>query len=119
MKNKPTIGQTLYLVNSGNNARSVPQVITPAQVISVGRKYFKVKHSWMEIEFHLEDWRENTEYTPGWYIYETEKEFTDEKTRSKNMRTLRELFSWESTCKLKNETIQAIVDMCEKELKPQ
>ena len=43
MKTKPVVGQVLYSLNVGNAARNCGQVLTPVTVVSVGRKYFKVK----------------------------------------------------------------------------
>ena len=43
MKPKPTLGQKVFSLNIGNNARHVPQVLSPATVSKVGRKYFSVK----------------------------------------------------------------------------
>lgn len=84
---KPTVGQTLYSLNVGNAAGKYrPQKLTPVEVISVGRKYFKCRpvgstYRHEEAEYHLDTWREKTDYTPSSALYETEKEWDDEKER--------------------------------------
>lgn len=85
-QSKPQVGQKLFLLNVGNNARRVPQVLTPATVTKVGRKYFTVArdaHRGWEIDFHLESWIEKTEYSPGWAIYLSEQEWEDEEEASR------------------------------------
>ena len=95
MKPKPTLGQEVFSLNIGNNARHVPQVLKPATVSKVGRKYFSVKlqgpHP-MEREYHIENWRERTEYSAGTRLYASEKEYMDEKETAVIWGQLREAF---------------------------
>ena len=78
MKKKPTIGQTLYSLNVGNAARNTPQILTPLKVTKVGRKYFTLRGDWRETQFHLDNWREKSNYMPTQQIYETEQSCKDE-----------------------------------------
>lgn len=65
MKRKPIVGETLFSLNVGNDARhGVPQILTPMVVKSVGKKYFKLSRpesNWT-VEFYLEDWSQKTEF---------------------------------------------------------
>lgn len=84
-RKKPVVGQTLYALNVGNNARHREQELKPVIVVSVGRKYFKAipeeykNAAHMAIEYELEDWRERTDYTPGWRLYESAQAWSDER----------------------------------------
>ena len=96
MKPKPTLGQEVFSLNIGNNARHVPQVLKPANVSKVGRKYFSVKlqgpHP-MEREYHVENWLERTEYSAGTRLYASENEYMAEKETAEIWGQLREVFS--------------------------
>lgn len=81
-KQKPQVGQTLYSLNIGNNARYCEQRLIPVVVSKVGRKYFTVKQARpysMETEYHLDDWVEKTEYCPNSRLYISEQEWAEEK----------------------------------------
>jgi len=96
MKPKPTLGQQVFSLNIGNNARRVPQVLSPATVSKVGRKYFFVKLDGpypMEREYHIENWRERTEYSPWTKLYASEQEYADEKEMAVIWGQLRDVFS--------------------------
>jgi uncharacterized protein (UPF0335 family) len=96
MKPKPTLGQEVFLLNIGNDARHVPQVLKPANVSKVGRKYFSVKMQGpypMEREYHVEDWRERTEYSAGTRLYASENEYMAEKETAEICRELRHVFT--------------------------
>ena len=74
---KPKVGQILFLMPQGNQARQ-SQEIKQAEVVSVGNKYFKAKISnYYEPKFYIENWREATEYTPNWYAFESEQEIIE------------------------------------------
>jgi len=96
MKPKPTLGQQVFSLNIGNNARRVPQVLSPATVSKVGRKYFSVKLQGpypREREYHIENWRERTEYSPVTSLYASEQEYADEKETAMIWGQLRHVFS--------------------------
>lgn len=77
----PTVGQTLYSLNTGNAHRGRPQVLTPVIVKSVGRKYFSAGDPKYNIstQYHLDDWREKTEYGHDSKVYASAQEWEDEK----------------------------------------
>jgi len=89
-------GQQVFSLNIGNNARHVPQVLKPATVSKVGRKYFSVTLDGpypMEREYHIENWRERTEYSAGTSLYASEQEYADEKEMAVIWGQLRDVFS--------------------------
>jgi hypothetical protein len=99
MKPRPVVGQTLYALNVGNNARHQAQVLRPVQVISVGRKYFKAippeysKSPHMAVEYELENWGHRSECSINWRLYATAQEWEDEKEMDRMSEDLRKMFS--------------------------
>lgn len=95
MKSIPIIGQTLYSLNVGNMARNREQELTPVIVRSVGRKYFttsteEAPHH--EKNYHLENWREKTEYSANSELYESRQEWENKKERDILWKGLRVIF---------------------------
>lgn len=101
-KRKPIAGETLYMLNVGNNARYRKQILKPVIVSFVGRKYFSVKlaqnaSSYADpviAEFHIDSWREKSNYSAGWMIYESEQEWADEKEVGEICREIGEAFKY-------------------------
>jgi len=81
-KEKPKVGQIIYSVNMGNAARYSPKVLTEYEVVKVGRKYFSIEKAdgqgW-PIQFRLDTWQQNTEYSSDHNLYETREEYELEK----------------------------------------
>lgn len=79
----PKVGQTLYQLNIGNAARNCKQELNPVVVKKVGRKYFTCgvagKEDFWDIKFHKENWREVTNYSPDYCLYESCQEWEQEK----------------------------------------
>jgi hypothetical protein len=96
MKPKPTLGQRVFSLNINNNARHVPQVLRPATVSKVGRKYFSVtldgRYS-MEREYQIENWRERTFYSACTKLYASEQEYADETETAVIWGQLKNVFS--------------------------
>lgn len=96
--NTPEIGQTLYSRNTGSAARHSPSILTPVTVIKVGRKYFtcapagQESHEWRHSRFHLDTWRQETEYSPTECLYRSPQEWEDEKEASAINEKLRRHF---------------------------
>lgn len=90
----PQVGQTVYALNIGNNARHQKQSLVPVKVVSVGRKYFKCQHgqSWW-VEYRLENWLGRSDYSANFQAYETPEEWENEKDRERIIRLMRETFS--------------------------
>jgi hypothetical protein len=82
-KPRPVVGQTLYSLNVGNAARHGEQKLTPLVVKSVGRKYFTCGRDggtkWSDVEFHLDDWSQKTEFCRDYQLYASAQEWADEK----------------------------------------
>lgn len=94
---KPFPGQILYSLNVGNAARGQPQVLTPVTVASVGRKYFTAQRTPGESmrgcrQYHLEDWREKTEYCVDSRLYASPQDWADEQEFEKIHARLRDQF---------------------------
>ena len=100
MKHKPTVGQQMFALIINSNARHREQKLRPVRVMSVGRKYFKAlpdeyaDRPHFAVEYHIEDGFEKTDYTSGWRVYETEKEYEDEKEFNRLHDSLRETFNY-------------------------
>tara|TARA_R110000772_G_scaffold162415_3_gene273637 strand:- start:490 stop:858 length:369 start_codon:yes stop_codon:yes gene_type:complete len=92
MKNKPTVGQIIFSLNVGNAARGCEQVLTAIKVTKVGRKYFTAGEGWRANQFHLSDWRENTDYTASEKLYESELEWSDEKESNRSRKSIAPYF---------------------------
>lgn len=93
---KPVKGETLYLLNVGNKSRHVEQVLRPAVVESVGRKYFTVMPegaTYFDEQFHIDTWVQKTEYSVGWSLYETPEQRADELESYALFREIRDTFS--------------------------
>ena len=91
---KPVVGETLWMLNVGNAARGVPQTLTPSKVTKVGKKYFSVAEGWRETQFHLEDWREKSEYSATCALYESEQAWKDEVESEKLCREIGTAFQY-------------------------
>ena len=91
---KPVVGETLWMLNVGNAARDVPQTLTPSKVTKVGKKYFTVGEDWRETQFHLEDWREKSEYSARYALYESEQAWKDEMESTRLCREIGEAFQY-------------------------
>lgn len=79
MKTTPTVGQVLYSLNVGNAARYVPQALTPVVVTKIGRKYFTAGEGYRAKQYHVDTWRQKTEYSVDSVLYESEQAYADEK----------------------------------------
>ena len=99
MREKPKVGQKLFSLNIGNSARNREQVLTPVVVKKVGRKYFTCgpegkEQPWMQTEYHLDTWKEKTDYSADSKLYESEQEWLDKKECSKICRYIYEQFNY-------------------------
>lgn len=94
-KPKPVVGQTLWVVNVGDDSRHKPSVAVPTIVRSVGRKYFACSTAGApnyETEFHLGTWAEKTEYSRRKELYATEQEWLDERESKALEERIRTMF---------------------------
>ena len=97
---KPIVGQTLFLMPLGNQARRSKK-LQPVKVFSVGSKYFKVKneqYGWV-VSFHIGNWREVTNYSANWQAFESEQEIIDLLQSAELYTKIRNAFSYGSSTK--------------------
>jgi len=90
---KPVVGETIYSLNIGNSfsaSRGETQELTPMIVEKVGRKYFTLGG----MQFHLDNWREKTEYCQNHELYETEQEWINKKESDNIFSFLRNKFDY-------------------------
>ena len=87
---KLTVGQTVFLLPIGNNARGKKDIqLEAANVAKVGRKYFQVTRGGRTcpVEFHIDGLYEKSgDHCPGWRLYLSEQEYSDEKESSNILR---------------------------------
>ncbi len=109
---KPVVGQTLYALNVGNNARNCAQVLCPVKVTKVGRKYFSaapeeyLDRPHMAVQYDLESWSEVTEYSARWRLYESERAWADEREANALYADLRNVFSGHGRPKVSLEALR-------------
>jgi hypothetical protein len=96
MREKPEVGQTLYSLNVGNAARGCEQKLTPVIVAKVGRKYFTCSEedSWFEAQYHLDSWRQKTDYCASSQLYTSIKEWEDERDAAVICRKIVDAFQY-------------------------
>jgi hypothetical protein len=97
---KPVIGETLYILNIGNNARHTPQVLKPCKVEVIGRKYFTVEvenqgYGSFKHEFTLGDWKQATGgYDATYALYEIPQQWEDQKERRNLLQKISQRFEY-------------------------
>lgn len=122
MRNKPTVGQQVFILNVGNAARHKPQVLTPATVTKVGRKYFTALENHfagsphMATQYHLDTWREKSEYSANSKVYESPQEWADEREAAAIGCMLNDRFGSLPRTKLSLKSLRAIKAIIDAEL---
>lgn len=77
---KPVVGEELYLVYSDRRRKGEG---FNGKVIKVGRKYFKVipvgypEDTHFNMSFEIENWKQKTNYSSDYYLYESEQAYKD------------------------------------------
>ena len=88
---KPIVGETLFLVDTGNRAKRGKQ--RECTVSKVGRKYFYIEMGkYWKIPFHIETWHEKCECIADYCVYESREEWEAEKRFSEDMQKLKQYF---------------------------
>ena len=84
---KPIIGEELYLIQEEKNK---DKIIGYVKVITVGRKYFKIDYPIYVgySNFYINSWKQKTEYSQEYYLYENEKAYLDKLETDKYIRIL-------------------------------
>lgn len=105
---KPKVGETLYMLNINNAARHKAQVLVPVQVSKVGNKYFSVDGIYKVKEFTISNWREKTNGSANYRLFETEQEWFDERDYDALIRSMRHEFSGYGKCALSLDQLRRI-----------
>lgn len=118
-KAKPKVGQRLYRLNIGNNARHCTQKLTPVVVSKVGRKYFTVKQEGpyaMESEHHIIGWYEKSEFSANYALYESAQAWDDEKEAVEICKRIAEHFQYgRNRANLPIDALRTIMGIVEEE----
>jgi hypothetical protein len=109
MKRKPILNEMLFAERVGNKRDEGP--LTPVTVTRVGRKYFTCKMGWRGIQFHLDSWRQVTDYSPDCVLYETEQEQSDLREKERLAAMLRQEFNHWGQSPFPLETLRQIRDL--------
>lgn len=113
-KAKPSVGDRVYLVNSGINVRSTPREPRYVDVVKVGRKYFTIiSTGYNGIQFTIDGWHENTEYSSSWVLYKDEQEYLDAIEIKKYAAAFRGAFSGYRDTKFSLEQYRAAAEIFE------
>lgn len=94
MDRKVEVGQELWLVDVGNRALYRKES-RPCVVTKVGRKYFVVGYGVTlntVVTFHLDTWREKTDYSPNYRLFHSEAAYQQEGIRLKWDRAFSDFF---------------------------
>jgi len=93
-KPTPTLGQTLFMVTCGNLTRRNPSVGIAVTVCLVGRKYFHVRTTNAHtVAFHLNNWRQKTNYTADYMLYPSRQEWLETCERTELLAAVRKVFN--------------------------
>ena len=112
--NKPEVGQIIYSLNVGNAARDREQKLTNMVVSKVGRKYFSchLEGFTRETQFHLDSWREKSEYSACYKLYSNPEEWEAEKERGNFIKLIKGCFSqYGNTTDLSSDKLKRIVNI--------
>ncbi len=111
--NKSNIGDTVFLVNCGANVRGTKNPPEYWIIKKVGRKYFTITSGhdstgWNDKEFHIDDWREKTEFVSNWKLYRSEDEYNDRTETKKWEKRLTNIFYGFKNARITLEQYRAI-----------
>ena len=100
MKDLITKGRMLYVVPTGNLARSYGSGTRKGVVTKVGRKYVYVKIDGIYyggeegIRFDKDTMRGESEYNSNWLVFSSMQEIEDRKEANRLHKELQKFFSW-------------------------
>lgn len=69
---KPFVGQSLYMRRGHYGETSFAQVV---EVTMVGREYFATTGARSDTLFHLDTWRQKTDYSPFYRLWPSEEDY--------------------------------------------
>jgi hypothetical protein len=110
---KPKVGEKLWMVKGTNYSLTRGEEVSGevCTVVSSGRKYFKVavKNSFSrEITFHIDTWRQKTEYSPDYILYKSKQIWEDEVESREYLFQYSNIFQYNSC---KKYTLQQLRDV--------
>jgi tRNA U34 5-carboxymethylaminomethyl modifying enzyme MnmG/GidA len=115
-----TVGQRVYLLRVGNNARyykgePIEKLIEEVEIAKVGRKYIEIKFDerFSTVKFNKEDLRQVTEYSADWKLYLSKQDIFNEKESEDLSWKIRQFFDYGASSKLTLEQLRKINDIIE------
>jgi len=66
---------------------------------------------WREIQFHLDSWRQVTEYSPDYLLYESEQEYYDLREKERLAALLRQEFNYYGQSPFSLETLRQVKEI--------
>lgn len=100
-RSKPYIGQSVYIVYNNRAILSTNVVEGNHTIVTkVGRKYFYVafKYCGQLLGFHIDTWRQKSEYTPDFHLYENKQEYLDLVKKKVLLLKIEEKLRYTSNC---------------------
>jgi len=105
---KPSVGQKLFIIYT---QRREVKFIRNAEVVKVGRKYFKVMMPWnQEIEFNIDEWNEKTDYAATYYAFESEQEYQNIIRKNNLWRILEDYFRYNRQADVTLDQLEIVCD---------
>jgi len=96
-EDKPKVGTEFYLVDVGNRTRYGGGRQRPCFVTKVGRKYFDIEYGdecKLTVTFRLDDCCEKTEYSAGYALYDSKKQYEESRIAAKWSRVFSDAFRY-------------------------
>ena len=115
---KPVLGQIVFSLNVGNAARSCEQELSEMVVTKVGRKYFTARMAkdltgYSDTQYHLDNWRQKTDYSTTSYLYADKQEYLEEAEEQSLCEMIYPFFeSRRNTKKLSLSVLRKIHELC-------
>ena len=88
---KLKVGDMVYLVSTRHTGKVFDA--NYSEVLKVGRKYFYLEGTYNDSRFNIDTWREDTEYTSSYSLYESKEVYEDELEKSKLSTNIRDILS--------------------------
>jgi hypothetical protein len=95
MKQKPKVGQTVCALHISERTGQGDRAPINMRVVRVGRRYFECEtlSRAFRIEFHLDTWRQKSDYSPDYRLYASREEWEAEKRQSELVEWFKRIFN--------------------------